>query len=74
MPHTATLTAAVGHSGATLNVLTGTAVLKIGVANFGVSGSLLRVSTPAGGPPPHLQDTTAQPGGSAVVDLSAQGA
>lgn len=73
-PHTATLTGATGHSGATLNVLTGTALLKIGMANFGAGGSLVRVSTPAGGPAPDLRDSTAQPGGSTVVDLSAPGA
>jgi len=72
-PRTATLTAATGQSGATLNVHTGTALLKIGMANFGAGGSLVRVSTPAGDPAPHLRDTT-QPGGNAVVDLSAPGA
>jgi hypothetical protein len=72
-PHTATLTAAPGQSGATLNVRTGTALLKIGMANFGTGGSLVRVSTPAGDPAPHLKDTT-EPGGSTAVDLSAPGA
>lgn len=73
-PHTATLTAVTGHSGATLNVLTGTALLTIGMANFGDGGALVRVSTPAGDPPPHLRDTTTAPRGSSVVDLSAPGA
>ena len=41
-PHTATLTAVTGHSGATLNVLTGTALLTIGMANFGDGGALTR--------------------------------
>jgi hypothetical protein len=72
--HTATLTVANGRSDATLNVLTGTAVLKIGMADFGAGGALVRVSTPKNDPPPHLRDTTAQPGGSTVVDLSAAGA
>ena len=74
VPNTATL-AADERSSATLDVLTGTTSLKIGVANFGVSGALLRVSTPTGGPPPLLrEDSTAQPGQGTVVDLSASGA
>jgi hypothetical protein len=73
-PDTASLTAVAGQSSATLNVLTGTAVLTIKTANFGTGGSLLRVGTPPGGPAPHLRDTTAQPGGSTVVSLSAPGA
>jgi hypothetical protein len=74
VPNTATL-AADERSSATLDVLTGTTDLKIGVANFGVSGALLRVSTPTGGPPPLLrEDGTAQPGQGTVVDLSASGA
>ena len=73
-PHTVTLTAAIGQSDATLNVLTGTALLTIGMADFGAGGSLLRVSTPAGAPAPHLRDATAQPGAGTVVDLSAPGA
>jgi hypothetical protein len=76
-PHIATL-AADERSSATLDVLTGTAALKIGVANFGAGGALLRVSTPAGDPPPHLREAgpsgTAQPGQGTVVDLSAPGA
>lgn len=73
--HTATL-AANGRSAATLDVLTGTTALKIGVANFGTGGALLRVSTPKGDPPPHLRETNsaAQPGQETVVDLSAPGA
>jgi hypothetical protein len=74
VPHTATL-AADERSSATLDVLTGTASLKIGVANFGVSGALLRVSTPMGGPAPHLRESgVGQPGQGTVVDLSAPGA
>jgi hypothetical protein len=74
VPNTATL-AADERSSATLDVLTGTTVLRIGVANFGVSGALLRVSTPTGGPPPLLrEDSTAQPGQGTVVALSAPGA
>jgi hypothetical protein len=75
-PNTATL-AADERSSATLDVLTGTAALKIGMANFGVSGALLRVSTPTGAPPPRLWETSAngaQPGQGTVVDLSASGA
>jgi hypothetical protein len=74
VPNTATL-AADERSSATLDVLTGTASLKIGVANFGVSGALLRVGTPTGGPPPLLREGGAgQPGQGTVVDLSAPGA
>jgi hypothetical protein len=74
-PHVATL-ADDRRSGATLNVLTGTAVLTIGVADFGASGALLRVTTPASGPLPQLREPSgiAGPGGSTVVDLSATGA
>lgn len=69
-PHTATLTAAVGPSSATLNVLTGTSVLMAGMADFAASRSPLRASTPPGGPP-HLHEPTTKPGGSTVVNLSA---
>ena len=75
VPHTATL-AADERSSATLDVLTGTAALTIGVADFGAGGTLLRVSTPTADPPPHLREAsgTAQPGQGTVVDLSAPGA
>jgi len=76
-PHTASLLAD-GGSRATLDVLTGTTALTIGVADFGTSGSLLRVSTPAGGPPPQLRvsdaDGTARPGEDPLGGLSAEGA
>lgn len=76
-PPTASLDAD-GRSRATLEVLTGTAALTIGTADFGAGGALLRVSTPAGGPPPHLRATdvggTARPDQAAVVELSAPGA
>jgi hypothetical protein len=74
-PHIATL-AANGRSAATLDVLTGTTALKVGVADFGTDGALLRVGTPKGDPPPHLRETNgaAQPGQETVVDLSAPGA
>jgi len=74
-PHSATL-AVDERPGATLDVLTGTAALKVGTANFGAGGALLRVSTPKGGPPPHLRETNgaAPPGRDTVVDLSAPGA
>ena len=73
--HTATL-AADERSSATLHVLTGTADLRIGVADFGAGGALLRVSTPADGPAPQLREANgaAQPGPGTVVDLSAPGA
>jgi hypothetical protein len=74
VPHTATL-ADDQRPNATLDVLTGTAALTIGTANFGAGGALLRVSTPKGDPPPHLRETDgAQPGQDTVVDLSAPGA
>jgi len=74
-PHPATL-AVNERPGVTLDVRTGTAALKIGTANFGAGGALLRVSTPPGGPPPHLRETSgaAPPGRDTVVDLSAPGA
>lgn len=59
-----------GHSHATLQVLTGTAELRVGVANLGGGGPLLRVSTPAADPPPQLRELA----GNAVVQLSAKGA
>jgi hypothetical protein len=72
--HIATL-AADERSNAILDVLTGTAVLKINTADFGPNGSLLRVSTPTGGPPPELRvKQVTQPGQNTVVELSAQGA
>lgn len=75
--HTATL-AADERPNATLDVLTGTAALKIGVADFGVSGALLRVSTPASGPAPRLWEVSAngatRQGQDTIVDLSASGA
>ena len=71
-PHVASL-AAGGRARATLDVVTGTLVLTIGVADLRASGTLLRVSTPAGGPPPQLRvaDGTAGPGQGAVVYLTA---
>ena len=75
--HTATL-AADERPNASLDVLTGTAALKIGVADFGVSGALLRVSTPASGPAPRLWEVSAngatRQGQGTIVDLSASGA
>jgi hypothetical protein len=72
-PHTATLTAD-GSSAATLDVLTGTAVLTIGTASFGAGGPLLRVSTPADDPPPQLRTASANAVTGALVELSAKGA
>jgi hypothetical protein len=68
LPHIATL-AADGHAGATLEVITGTPTLTIGVADLGVTGTLLRVSTPAASPTPQLR--MAGGAGSPVVSLSA---
>ena len=71
-------TASAGSSrsaGATLRVLTGTPRLTIGIANLGVSGSLMRVSTPDGSPAAQLRVTDgAGPGGSALVSVSAKDA
>ena len=72
-PHTATLTAH-GSSAATLQVLTGTAVLTIGTANFGAGGALLRVTTPADDPPPQLRTASADAAAGTLVELSAKGA
>ncbi|HEY0936449.1 MAG TPA: hypothetical protein VGD91_22270 [Trebonia sp.] len=65
--HTASLDVN-GHSGAILDVLTGTTVLTIGTAVFAPGGPLLQVSTPAGGPAPQLSATG--PDGT-LVDLAA---
>ena len=66
--HVATL-AADGHTAATLRVLTGTPTLTIGVADLGLTGTLLRVSTPPASPAPQLQ--TAGRAGNPVVSVSA---
>jgi hypothetical protein len=68
LPHVASL-AADGHSDATLQVITGTPTLTIGVADLGVTGTLLRVSTPAASPAPQLR--TEGGTGNPVVSLSA---
>lgn len=74
-PHVASLSAD-GRSRATLQVVTGTLVLTVGVADLGASGTLLRASTPAGSPPPQLSlasaDGAASPGGGALIYLSAR--
>ena len=72
-PHTASL-AADGRLGATVQVLTGTTALTINVANLGVSGTLLRVTTPANSPPPQLaadRGNAALPAGNGVIKVSA---
>jgi hypothetical protein len=72
-PHAASLPAD-GHSRATLQVLTGTPVLTIGFANLGPSRTLLRVTTPAGSPPPQLAavgGNAALPAGNGVINVSA---
>ena len=62
-------------SGATLKVLTGTPKLTIGAADLGVTGSLVRVSTPSGSPAAQLRVTGgAGPGSSALVAVSAKDA
>jgi hypothetical protein len=68
-PHDASLPAD-GRANATLQVLTGTAVLKVGVADLGAGGPLLRVSTPVADLPPQLRESA----GNAVIYLSAKGA
>lgn len=76
-PHSASL-AAGGRSRATLDVVTGTALLTIGVADFDPGGPLLRASTPAGDPPPLLRETdadgTSPAGQDPLVTLSAKNA
>jgi hypothetical protein len=76
-PHTASLLAD-GRTRATLDVLSGTTALTIGVAHFGPGGSLLRVTTPAGYAAAQLQVSdpggTAGPGENAQVDLTASNA
>ena len=72
--HTASMTAG-GRTRASLDVLTGTAVLTIGTASFGPGGSLLTVTTPAGTAMPQL--STSGPDGTGngtLVDLSAPNA
>lgn len=72
-PHTASLLAD-GRTQATLDVLSGTTTLTIGVAHFGPGGSLLRVTTPPGDQAAGLRVTdangTAGPGENAQVELS----
>jgi hypothetical protein len=68
-PHNASLPGD-GRAQATLQVLTGTAVLKVGVADLGAGGPLLRVAVPAADPPPQLRE----PAGTTVIYLSAKGA
>jgi hypothetical protein len=76
-PHIASL-AVDGRSRATLRMVTGTTLLTIGVADFGAGGPLLRASTPAGGPPPLLEEADADgaspPGQDPLVTLSAKNA
>jgi hypothetical protein len=67
LPHVATL-AANGHADATLRIISGTPALTIGVANLGLTGTLLRVSTPAASTAPVLR--TAGGAGNPVVSLS----
>lgn len=62
-----------GRAQATLEVLSGTTVLEIGMADLGTAGSLLRVVTPPGAPAARLWTDDVAPGGS-VVDLTASNA
>jgi len=73
LPHTVSLSAD-GHAGATLDVLTGTTSLSVGVAHFGPGGSLLRVVTPPGDQAAQLN--VSHPSGAAYteVGLSTNGA
>ena len=64
--HTAKLTAD-GRTSATLDVLSGSTVLTVGMADFGPGGSLLKVVTPAGAQPPVL--TAADPDGTSGPEL-----
>jgi hypothetical protein len=73
-PHLAVLDAG-GNTHATLRVVTGTTTLTIQTADLGVGGSLLRVSTPAGGAAPLLRETEGDGAGAGpLVTLSAAGA
>lgn len=67
LPHVASL-AADGHAGATLRIISGTPALTIGLANLGLTGTLLRVSTPPASTAPVL--STAGGAGDPVVSLS----
>jgi hypothetical protein len=69
VPHSASLPTD-GRSSATLQVVTGTPALTIGVASLGVTGTLLRVTTPAGSTAPQLRMADG-PGGNAVISVSA---
>jgi hypothetical protein len=64
--HTASLTAD-GRTRATLDVLSGTTVLTVGMADFGPGGSLLKVITPAGAQVPVL--TASNPDGTSGAEL-----
>jgi hypothetical protein len=55
-PHTVSV-AADGRTRATLDMLTGTTLLRIGTADLGLTGSLVQVSTPLGDPAPQLRIT-----------------
>jgi hypothetical protein len=68
VPHSATLPTN-GHSSATLQVVSGTPALTIDVASPDISGTLLKVTTPAGSTAPQLRETSG-PGGAAVITLS----
>jgi hypothetical protein len=64
-----------GHSTATLQVLSGTPMLKISMANLGRSGALLKVTSAAGSTMPQLVSTSGSGAAAdAVVSLSVKNA
>jgi hypothetical protein len=67
VPNRASL-AADGRSHATLRVISGTPTLKISMADLGVTGTLLRVTTPAGSTAPRLRSSGAA--ADSVISLS----
>lgn len=75
-PGPASPLSAAGHSSAALEVVSGTALLSVSVANLGgANGTLLRVATPHGGPRPQLRvagaGATARSGENELIVLSA---
>ena len=73
-PHSASLPAD-GLSRATLEVISGTPALTIDFANLALSGTLLRVTTPANSPAPQLAadgGNAARPAGNGVINVSAK--
>jgi hypothetical protein len=73
VPHSASLPVD-GHSRATFQLLTGTPVLKIGMADLGATGKLLSVTAAAGSTVPQLHLTNGSGAAGALVALSVQNA